>query len=506
MQRLNEKKMIVLSPTCPYVKIASEVDAMKKKQFPLIPAILLCLLLLTAGGALAGTALIRQQQKEYAMDSLALKEYQSVFLSMYDISTFSEEDFTTYRGIPTLKLDYSFRTMTLLNDALDEIFSSSNELTNLYLGLDPFLMWKSEKEDISVVQSSLDLGLLSYADSHPEITFEILFPFPSMDYWLKQNENDVNSCMILYQQLTNILASRSNITLYFPGAEKWLINNPGNYTGSFSTNELVSQKLFLLTFCDHQLQLAGGNAATLMQQLSDQIEQYRANPVSYPDLSGWDIVFFGDSIIGNYEGSISIPGVVNGLSGASVYNCAQGGISAAHGEGESTCFPQMAEEFLAGAASDPSTTFAKGVAAYQEADHTGKKLCFVIEYGLNDYFGGHATGNGLDAYDITGYAGAMRTGIAALKEKYPDARYIIMGPGQTTYFNNGTDCMSEAGGQLSEYYQLSVGLAEELQALYIDLYNGFPDTGDELEDILADGVHYNEYGRYLTGIRIIDTL
>lgn len=476
---------------------------MKKKQFPVIPFAIIALILLTLGGSYICTKMLVGQQMDLALDVLSMEDYQSVFLSMYDISNFNKEDFADYRGVPTLKLDISLESAEDVNKALDAVFSSGNQITNVYLGLDPLALWHSGKNDIDNVQKTFESGWFSYADANPEITFEILFPFQSMDYWLSLEEGELQASLILYQQLASILTSRSNITVYYAGGQEWLINNPANYVNSYAANELVSQKIFLLTFCDHALQITGRNAAEMMQQLSDQIAAHKENPPVYPDLSQWDIVFMGDSIIGNYNGSISVPGVVSGLSGASVFNCAQGGVSAAEPEPGMMCFPKMAEDFVTGTVSDSETSFGEGLQEYLSADHTDKKLCFIINFGLNDYFGGHAPENPDDKNDISTYAGAMRTGIAALKEKYPDATYVIVGPGQATYFSNGTELMSESGGQLKDYYQLSVSLSKELNIPYLDLYQQFPEGDTDLTDVLADGCHYNEYGRYCLGIKIV---
>ncbi|MGN0168374.1 MAG: SGNH/GDSL hydrolase family protein [Acetatifactor sp.] len=477
---------------------------MKKRRIPIIPLVIVGLILWTVGGSVICTKMLKNQQMELTLDALSMEEYQSVFLSMYDISTFSEEDFTDYRAIPTLKLDYCLDSADKINQMLDAVFSSGNQITNVYLGLDPLALWHSEKNDITKVQEAFETGWFAYADAHPEVTFEILFPFQSMSYWLSLEEGELQASLILYQQLASILTSRSNITVYYVGAQEWLINNPANYVSDFVTNELVSQKLFLLTFCDHKLQINGRNAKEMVEQLSEQIAANREAPAEYPDFSQWDIVFMGDSILGNYEGSISIPGVVNGLSGASVFNCAQGGVSAAEPAPGMICFPKMAEDFVNGTVSDSETSFCRGTQEYLSADHTDKKLCFIINFGLNDYFGGHAPENPEDAYDITTYAGAMRTGFATLREKYPDAMYIIMGPGQTTYFSDGTELLSETGGQLIDYYNLSVALSEELDIPYLDLYNHFPEGDDDLIDVLSDGCHYNEYGRYVLGIKIVN--
>ena len=68
----------------------------------------------------------------------------------------------------------------------------------------------------------------------------------------------------------------------------------------------------------------------------------------YPDLSDHCLVFFGDSVIGNYTDSASIPGVVAGLTGAAVYNCGYGGNSAALGEERTISLPGIVDAFFQG--------------------------------------------------------------------------------------------------------------------------------------------------------------
>lgn len=475
---------------------------MSKKRVFIISLTVICIILLFSSTIFIYKRTLKSQQMNLALDTLTQEEYQSVFLSMYDISTFSEEDFTIFRGISTLKSDYGFQSADEINQALEHVFSSGNRITNIYLGLDPLMLWHSQDKDIANVQETFEKGWFSYADAHPETTFEILLSFPSMDYWLSLEEADLQASLTLYQQLTGILTARSNITVYYPGGQEWLINNPANYISDFAANDSVAQKIFLQTFCDHAFQITGINAQEMVQQLAHQITARKSAPVEYPDFSQWDIVFMGDSVFGNYEGSMSIPGVVNGLSEATVYNCAEGGTSAAQPEPGALCFPQMAQDFVSQKVSDPASNFGRGMQQFIASHHAEKKLCFIINYGLNDYFGGYAPENPEDAFDITTYAGAMRTGIATLQEKYPDALYLIIGPGRVTYFNDGADPQSEAGKPLADYYRLSASLAGELNIPYIDLYTGFPDSAD-LSDVLADGCHYNEYGRYLLGIKII---
>lgn len=467
---------------------------------------ILILVSVILAGYFAYTKMLEKQRKDASLKALSTEEYQGVFISMYDISSFSGEDFKTYKGVPTYKEDYSFKTAAQINEAIKAVFSSGNTITNVCIGLEPLMLWHSEKDDIIGVQERFENGWFTYADAHPEVRFEVLFSFPSMEYWLSLKEEEVQNALVLYRQLTDILSARGNIVTYYVGGQEWLINNPANYNDDFAANEIVSQKLFLLTFCDGELEITSANSEIMMRQLSEQIEKNRKHPVEYPNLSEWDIVFLGDSIIGNYEGSFSIPGVVNGLSGASVYNCGRGGSSAAQPEQEGWGFPRMAEIFVEGAVSETETNFGKGVAEYYSAEHSGKKTCFVINYGINDYYVGNSIDNEEKPYDITTFGGALRQGIATLQEKYPDAVYMIMGPGKVTLFENGTEVLSDMGGRLSDYYDKARDISEELGVCYIDIYEEFPNEKDELSDVLADGTHYNEYGRYMVGIKVINDL
>lgn len=444
-------------------------------------------------------------EKQRDLDKFSSEIYQGAFFSMYDISSYPVDNFTYYFGIKIVKADHCVKNMKDINSYLSAVLASDNELTNIYIGLDPLQLWKASEKDIASVRAAFEEKLFPLTDSFPEISFEIFLSHPSMQYWLSLSEEERETAYVLYQQFAQLLDGRENITTFYAGGQAWLIENPKNYTDAFTTIEEVSEFIFLSHYNDYY-RINSQNAASMLLETSSLVAENIESPPQYPDLSQWDIVFMGDSIIGNYTGTLSIPGVVNGLSGASVYNCAQGGTSAAEPEPGLLCFPKMAQDFTKGVADDPDSTFGQGVQSYIAADHTKKNLCFVINFGLNDYFGGFAPENADAVCDISTYAGAMRTGIAALKEQYPDALYLIIGPGKVSYFNEGTDLLSETGGQLVDYCNLSAALSLELNIPYIDLYNAFPGDVDNLEDVWVDGCHYNEYGRYLIGIKIVEVL
>lgn len=473
---------------------------MKKKKRAVILCFTLCLLLLSAGAFFAYRGLSERTEESGALADLRTLEYQSVFLSMYDVGAFPTEAFAHNRGIPTYKPDCFFPGAEELNAALKNVFRSGNRLTNIFLGLDPF----------SALSSSADLcgafekGWLSYADEYPLISFNVLFSFPSIDRWVSLSEEERDACLSLYEGLVECMGARSNIKMYYVGGEDWLVCNPANYTGFSALNSQVAEKLFLYTFCDGCFEITRENSLEMLGRTLDLIDAETAAPAEYPDLSRYDIVFIGDSILANDAGSLSIPDIIHTFSGASVFNCAQGGTCAAEPAPEALCFPKMANEFLSGQPEAPDTVYGRGILEYASADHSGKETCFVFHFGVNDYFSGIAIENAGDGYDILTYTGAMRAAIADLAAAYPDALFIVMGPGRITQFNNGTDLIN-GSDQLSHYYAAAAALSEELGVPYLDLYRGFPENGEELADVLLwDGVHYNEHGRFTLSKRIMD--
>ena len=230
-------------------------------------------------------------------------------------------------------------------------------------------------------------------------------------------------------------------------------------------------------------------------------------------MSDLSVVFFGDSVIGNYTGSFSIPGVVNGFSGAHVYNCAQGGATAS--KDPATDDPAAAMSFVIAVDTflkqDPTvlredTVYRTSLEAYLNDDHRGRRLCFVINYGLNDYFSGYAVDDPEDPYDTVTYCGALRTGIRSLQEAYPDALILLAAPNYITFFENGTELHGEAGSTLTAYVQGAADVADQMGIPFYDTYHRLGVTEDNAADYLADAVHLNEEGRFLFGTALIATL
>ena len=130
-------------------------------------------------------------------------------------------------------------------------------------------------------------------------------------------------------------------------------------------------------------------------------------------------------------------------------------------------------------------------------------MCFLVHYGLNDYFNGVAVENANDLYDVETYSGALRGSVQSLKEKYPDALIILMTPPFCCAFSNGMDRNSEVGGVLTEYVAAVEKVAKEQDVLCMNNYIGLGITEENSEVYLADGVHLNETGRFILGQQIV---
>lgn len=422
---------------------------------------------------------------------LSEESYESVLLSMHSTESFSEEDFAYFRGLDTLVASHAILDTSELSQYLDSILNSGNPVTNLYLCLDPELLWTTSGQNETRWNSRLEAGLYSYVEANPDISFEILLPYPYIDYWLGLEDEQLDTLLTVYHTLVNQLSSYANARIFFPGFEDWVMVNPDNYTNFlFDANEIITQKLFLYTFCDGVYQITPDNEDTFWNSLRETIANKKKFPSNYPDLSQWHLVFFGDSVLANFPGSFSIPGYMAGLSDITFDNYAVGGTCAAF------AFPSAVNTFLSEKCENQK----------QPWPGADKRLCFLISYGLNDYFTGGLIDNPQDFFDSGTYKGSLRIGISQLQEAFPEAVCIIMTPTHISFYENGTIVMSENGDVFTAYVEAAREISSEMELYLIDNYDGGIITADNLAEYVSDGVHPSEKGRLAIAVRIMEFL
>ncbi len=429
--------------------------------------------------------------------------YDGLLLSMYAPETFDAECFSLFRAISVMRADHTFTNLSDIGDYLEKGFSQNISLANVYIGLDPYVISGFYGHHTSLYMRDYAKYLTEYAIKYPDTTFELLLPCYSLDYLRTLSDRQYAELITSYRNLVNLYIPYSNVIIYFLGYEEWLIANPGNYADYNACSAEVNQTILAYTFRDENYRLAPNNMEERFQRMTDLVQ---APPVDYPDYSDYSIVFFGDSVIGNFQDSLSIPGVVAGLSGAHTYNLGLGGTSACGNRNPAVpTLNTIVDDFLAGdgSAYDETDSPRSGIEAF-EREHTDQ-LCFLINYGLNDYFFGMPISSD-DPLDPLTFQGGIRLAVGKLRAAYPDCRIILATPNFTSYYAYGRRINSASGGRLTDYVDAVLALAEELDTDCMNNYEEFGIDRKNHGEYLVDGCHPNVLLRYIYGQHILQKL
>lgn len=426
---------------------------------------------------------------------LSTESYDTVFLSMYPIDNYEEESYTYWRAMDAVVTSHEIPNLLTLKGYMHKV-AQSGTVTTVYLGVLP--------EKIN------SLDLLALLLSYPKIKFEVILPYPSMDYWLSLSQEECTTLLQTYRDFIPPLLNQGMISPYFFGGAEWLIANPANYEEDFLTTPQISETIMLHSDIDHAFVLTANtqpSPTASIDALEALIQDYRTTPRTYADLSDWKIVFLGDSVIGNYTNTTCIPGVTGGLTGATVYNLGYGGGCATLFPNTDYSMPQIVDAVLAekpDALPQDAQVYYGAIEFLQEEKaqkHADKQYCFVINYGLNDYFSGAPMAS--DApYDIYTFTGAYRTTIKTLREAYPGCEILLNTPNFSILFEYGMEHRFDQTYVLENYADTLIALAEELDVGVLDNFHELGITEENWGYFIPDGTHPGEDGRFLIGQRI----
>ena len=238
------------------------------------------------------------------------------------------------------------------------------------------------------------------------------------------------------------------------------------------------------------------------------------------------LVTFGDSVFGEVRDETAIPEQISRLLGMSCYNAAFGGTRMARADLEhrldyakdSLCMVGLMKSLWADDFGVQQTVriressteyFEETVDGLAAIDFSRVELV-LIQHGLNDYYSGTVISNEDDPYDEYTFAGALRTSLSILREKYPDLRIVIVTPTYTWYKQDGLTCEERdiGYGLMEDYVAAELAVAEEFGVEVIDLYHDFlpHEKWEDWELYTRDGLHPNEAGRALIAERIAEEL
>jgi len=406
-------------------------------------------------------------------------EYNSVFLSMFPVDTFNEEDFAHFRGDTVLLYPHEISGYFFLKHDLKDVRASGNEIRVLYLGVDP--------EKIKPEQ------ILEFTAWFPETEINVIPLYRPIQDWVSMK--DPSKTLEAYRTLVDGLTDLENIHVYSFFTQEWLIADPSNYLDGSRLCEEAARLVYIYTDTLHHCNLTSEDTDRYFTDLEQLISIAQNGPETFPDLSDTDIVFFGDSVIGSYTDKYSIPQYVTAFSGARTYNCGLGGaIGCGENPGD---LPGLMSAYLSGNASLlPEDTQVRAGVEARLADEpaSDRKLIYVLHYGLNDYFQGKPV-SGIDPLDVTTFAGSVRSAVKQLKKAHPEARILLFVPNAVACYKKGKLVMGEKGSPFIEYVKAIRQIAEEESVMIADNYLDVIPP-EETDRYLVDEVHPNEAGRY----------
>ena len=242
----------------------------------------------------------------------------------------------------------------------------------------------------------------------------------------------------------------------------------------------------------------------------------------------YEIVFLGDSNIGNYQDETGIVAKLEKRLGKPVLNGGFGGSTM-------SCIYRNKTEYsvalsmyqLAVSISNKNFGVQKsaidvlnrtnGLGYFENTVEKLSKVDFdnvkilIIEHCVNDYLGGITVENGRNPDDINTYKGAIKEILTMLQREYPDMRIILLTPAYCAPFSGSgeyrnCDLYDYGGGYLEDYVNAEIEVAKEMDVEVIDLYHDMGIDENNVIEYYIDGLHYTEEAREVVADIIADYL
>ena len=427
-------------------------------------------------------------------------EGQDYIAYAYD-SCVTDNVFTTFFGydpVPVHEPIYSIRKMQYYVDLTLGACKDEEFPSYVILGIDPYKAFRQSCESRELFQKNMSF-IADLADDHPDSNFSIILPSDSAYKWNSLTGDALSNARISYILLVRYFDGIPNINVFYYPVEEWILYSDCIRTGGPESpiREGIYDHLLALSFADGSsaFLLNKENVNDVMDETIAKAAEYEDVFSGYADLSGKKVFFLGDSIFGNYRDETSVPSLFRDMTGAVTYNLGHGGMSAHHladpGEALGMAFLHLTgsldRESFDSAFSSYYSYGDFGLASAALTGTTGEDAIFIVEYGLNDYFGGRP---------VEEYKNSLINIINTIRNAYPDSRILLMSPGYIGMYENGESPLPDFGGTLQEYRDAAAEAASENGIELLSQTEDFGFTQEESESYLLDLVHYNESGRY----------
>ena len=472
-----------------------------------VEVVVLITLTVAYGKENKGTDIRKSRQVQSVLAEIENEGVKGLFFSMFSLENYDVNDFLTYRGIDTVMLEEELASGDEVLDFLELTLKQEQSLEAVYIGLSLDDMAANGFAQMFTDVCDWDDALLEIVKANPQIYFHLILEYPSVYDLAKLPELKRARLLKWYDDMAELFTPQEeyqNVVLFLPGAENWLSENQANYFENGEPNRDAASFATRMMICGYTYVLNESNVQEKLkkiEELVDETGKYQLQDEEYT------YVFFGDSVIGNYTDSMSIPGVVQGFTKANVINCGYGGLPATKRNENSLGLTDIVDAFLVGEYEgfEEDKPVKTGIPAFHEqlSEINQEKLTFFISIGLNDYMTGDPL-KGEGKQDITSFVGAVEYVVARLREAYPACEIALMTPNFLGLFENGTE--KHNGYVLEDLVDAVLELSEDLDVKCIDVFHGLAINAENKETYLADMCHPNELGRFEIGKLVYEHL
>lgn len=440
-------------------------------------------------------------RSEAAVNRVREREADKVLVSMFEMDNFREEYFELFLGGSMVNFSEAFLTGEQLIAAVEKLIYDTSTVQTLYLGVNPLRFEMEDWDDLK--------GLLQ---RYPDVNVRAFLQHPSKSRLLDDEllANFKNAVRMGVASMNEV----DNASLLYVGSEDWVLLNDANRIKDNLYSDEMAYHLSADVLINQLYIINEENVDTELDTLEEILLDVRSGEYDYVHLDEKTILFIGDSIFESIKGSFSVPGVVAGLTGAGTYNLGYGGMTAAWRPDVKEGVWGMVQGILT---SDFKAHDLLGKPYFCEQAELlkgdgvlngglqGEELVFVFNFGLNDYFEGVPIGE-IGAKDRETYVGALEETIELLMERYPKAKYVVLGSNHIVKDDYGTQKKGPEGNVLNDYRTALRKLAEAMNIEYIDMNAKMGFTKENIKELLNDGVHLKHSSCFWYGKVIADYL